>query len=1007
MGGSPGVAKTRIDRVSKTMDETLWIKAKELFHEALATPLAERDEFIEQACGQDESLLKQVKQLLDSYESGFMNEPALTNVIDALSANDRLNEGSLFGRYRVIRLIGSGGMGEVYLAHDAELDRPVALKLLHRDVAEDKERLRRFIQEARAASALNHPNILTIYEIGTHEGARFIVSEYIDGDTLRDRMRSGLTPAESVDITCQVATALQAAHAAGIVHRDIKPENIMLRRDGLVKILDFGLAKLTESDDPIRDPLSALPRSEFRNPHLTAPGLVMGTVAYMSPEQARGQAVDARTDLWSLGVVFHEMLTGESPFKGDSAIDLVNSIIKHDGISVDSDALPSELRPICGKALAKDQKSRYQSAQQFLHDLQGEKKRMEYAIQGAQFITVSSTDDLRTQLIRRRPTLSAEYIVTSVKRHKLATLLSAALIVASGIGLSVYKFNGATPPAPEQNLAATSDSNTEHDLKVSRLPISVQTKDIVISPDGKYLAYTVDNKSIRIMDRATSAETDIFSAGSIWGLRFSPDSQFVYYSFHPSPKAEYTIMKLPIGGGTPVKIVDGPYDGLSFSPDGTMIAYTREDDDGQLIMLANPDGSNERKIARSDWDHMIEGSPIFAPDGKTLACNVRFMKEGYRKIVGYSVADGTPRVLSEKKWNDTWGVVWLPNGNLVVNARDGISDPSQLWAIQPGGEPKAITSGLVSYRGLSATRSGDLLVTNQVTEGDDRDLWVLQGYDARTARRVTTSGEIRGRFALTPDGLIIYGSTVSGNPDIWVMNANGGGRRQLTNDPGIDAQPAVSPDGKYIAFTSNRVKGVRHIFLMDKDGGNLKQLTDGENEGLASFSHDGKWVYFMHAPNGKEQQVKYIRKVPVSGGESTLVATAPDGWFFNGIDVNKADGRLVYGLGRFSNGWQYKLGIVPTKGEAKLIDLSGNLISNRPRWSPDNRSIVILSTVLGGPASLDAWSIAVDGKGKPRQLTDFRTPGSADPRWTADGKQLFVTRGTSISNPVLIRNSGN
>ena len=208
------MVKTRIDPVSKTMDDKLWIKAKELFHEAQAKPPSERDVFLNAACGDNEPLREQVQQLIDSYESGFMNEPALGKVVEAMSSSDRLTEGELFGRYRVVRLIGSGGMGEVYLAHDDELDRPVALKLLHRDVAEDKERLRRFIQEARAASALNHPNILTIYEIGSHEGARFIVSEYIDGDTLRDRMRAGITPAESVDITCQVATALQAAHAA-------------------------------------------------------------------------------------------------------------------------------------------------------------------------------------------------------------------------------------------------------------------------------------------------------------------------------------------------------------------------------------------------------------------------------------------------------------------------------------------------------------------------------------------------------------------------------------------------------------------------------------------------------------------------------------------------------------------------------------------------------------------------------------------------------------------------
>lgn len=978
------------------MMQERWLKAKEIFHQAIGLSGEARDELLDKACAGDHALREQVNNLLESYESGFLEETVLPEVVAIVGEENSLREGQVIGRYRIGELIGSGGMGQVFRADDTELDRPVAFKVLHGDIAENDERVRRFIQEAKAASALNHPNILTIYEIGSFEGARFIVSEYVDGETLRDRMRAGLTSAESLEITCQIATALQAAHAAGIVHRDIKPENIMLRQDGLVKVLDFGLAKLTEADD---QPIDA--NAPLASRLQTSPGLIMGTVAYMSPEQARGQAVDSRTDLWSLGVVFHEMLTGESPFDGESVTELVTSILRTDAGTISTDKLPAELRPICTKSLAKNKEVRYQSAHDLLQDLQGEKKRMEYATQSTPYITVSSTDDMKTQLIRRRPSLSAEYIVTSVKRHKYATFAAIVTILVSAIGLSVYKFNGATPPNPKQDLTAINESTTEHDLKFSKLPISGQTRDIVISPDGKYLAYTAD-KGIRIMERATSVETEIFSEGPIWGLRFSPDSQFVYYSFHANPKDPDAIMKLSIRGGTPIKVVDGPYDGLSFSPDGTTIAFTREDKDGQLIMLANPDGSNERKVARSDWNHMIEGSPIFSPDGKTLACNMRFMKEGFRKIVGYSVADGKQNVLSEKRWNDTWDVVWLPNGNLVITAREKISDPSQIWSIPPVGEPRAITSGLVNYRSLSATRIGDLLVATQVSDIDNRDLWVMPENDARKARRLTTSGEIRGRFAWTPDGRIVTGSDVNGNPDIWSMNVDGGGRKQLTNDPGADVQPAVSPDGKYIVFTSDRVNAVQHLFRMDIDGSNVKQLTNGDRERLASFSPDGRWIYFVTA--NEERRWNAVRKVSLNGGESTLVATAPEGWLVTGIDVNNADGRLVYGL-VFSRARQYKLGILSSKGDAKLIDVSTDFTIERPRWAPDNRTIALMSAIEGVPG--DVWSIPVDGRGKPRQLTDFRIPGTADPRWTTDGKRLLVSRGTSISNPVLIRNSGN
>src|SRR5438105_12482224 len=255
-----------------------WQTVKQIFGEVLALTPTERAAYLDRTCSSDEELRSQVERLLASYDSDFLEN----NIVDSadLLIKTALTAGQAIGRYRIREQIGTGGMGQVFLADDTELDRPVAFKVLHRDVAEDKERVRRFIQEARAASALNHPNILTIHEIGTFEGARFIVSEYVNGETLRERMRSGLTSAESLDITCQIATALQAAHSAGIVHRDIKPENIMLRQDGLVKVLDFGLAKLTELDDQPID-ANAPPLSRLQ----TSPGLIMGTVAYMSPEQ--------------------------------------------------------------------------------------------------------------------------------------------------------------------------------------------------------------------------------------------------------------------------------------------------------------------------------------------------------------------------------------------------------------------------------------------------------------------------------------------------------------------------------------------------------------------------------------------------------------------------------------------------------------------------------------------------------------------------------------------------
>ena len=572
------------------MNDKIWHKAKELFHEARSLPADKRSSFLDERCLNDKELRDQVDEFLGFYDSEFLESSPLMNA-DKLLENDNFAPGRVIGRYHIRELIGTGGMGQVFLADDSELKRPVAFKVLHEEVAGDKERVRRFIQEARAASALNHPNILTIYEIGTFEGARFIVSEFVDGETLRERMRSGITATESLEITCQIAAALQAAHAAGIVHRDIKPENIMLRQDGLVKVLDFGLAKLTEADDHLQEVRNAdrglrnedslrsssvIPHSAVRDPHLTAPGLIMGTVAYMSPEQARGQAVDSRTDLWSLGVVFHEMLTGESPFEGESVTDLVSSILKNDAIKISADKLPAELRPICTKSLAKNKEARYQSAHDLLQDLKGEKKRMEYAITSTPYISFSATDELKTQLIRRRPTLSAEYIVTGMKRHKYATLTAIAMIVIGAVSLSVYRYNGATPPETEQNLAAINDSTTERDLKFSKLPISGKVESLVISPDGKYVAYMPSGKGVRLLELATSVDTEILSEGDIWGPSFSPDSKFVYYFLGNGQGVTAGFMRISITGGTPTKVLDGLNDGVSFSHDGSTMVFTRQ-----------------------------------------------------------------------------------------------------------------------------------------------------------------------------------------------------------------------------------------------------------------------------------------------------------------------------------------------------------------------------------------------------------------------------------------------
>ena len=448
-----------------------WHRIKELFESALERALDERPAFLDHACDGDESLRKEVESLLASFEDGesFMERPAIALAAETLAGSQGESlVGQTIGHYKVTRGIGSGGMGEVYLAQDTRLGRHVAVKLLPTLFTTDEDRLRRFAQEARAASALNHPNVCVIHEVGETEDERqYIAMEYIDGETLRQHMtKTRLKLSEVLDITIQVAAALAAAHSAGIVHRDIKPENIMLRRDGYVKVLDFGLAKLTETHASTLDPEAAT-----RVPVKTGPGMVMGTVSYMSPEQARGLAVDGRTDLWSLGVVFYEMIAGRVPFEGVTPSDVMVSVLTAEPLPLTQhkNEVPVELEQVVTKALRKESKDRYQTAAELLADLKLLNKELELETQmgsarpdshGQATATkrASGAVDTDKKLWTRtgaqetpRLTESISYLYRNVADHRQRALVAlAAIIIAAGaIAFGLYEFRGRNSLAPK------------------------------------------------------------------------------------------------------------------------------------------------------------------------------------------------------------------------------------------------------------------------------------------------------------------------------------------------------------------------------------------------------------------------------------------------------------------------------------------------------------------------------------------------------------------------------
>ena len=402
-----------------------WQRVEQLYHSTLEKEVSERASFLAEACAGDEGLRREVESLLE-YEDGakdFIESPALQMAAKLMAEEDgaKVVRQSV-NQYRIISPLGAGGMGEVYLAEDTRLERRVALKFLPALLTRDKGHMRRFEQEARAVAALSHPNVCVIHEVvETAEGNTCIVMEYVEGVTLRERLAEGpMKVGEALNAAIQAASALSAAHAAGIVHRDIKLENIMLRRDGYAKVLDFGLAKLTETRTATG---SGETTQELVN---TTPGMVVGTVSYMSPEQARGLPVDTRSDVWSLGVVLYELVSGRQPFQGATPTDVIISIAEREPAPLAKYAagVPTRLQQIVTKALAKDREQRYQTAEDLLTDLKSLQRELEFGIEvarynqpmpsGASMVTTSNRQAVTSHFFPLRFTRSRILILTAI-----------------------------------------------------------------------------------------------------------------------------------------------------------------------------------------------------------------------------------------------------------------------------------------------------------------------------------------------------------------------------------------------------------------------------------------------------------------------------------------------------------------------------------------------------------------------------------------------------------------
>ncbi|MEP6569876.1 MAG: protein kinase [Acidobacteriota bacterium] len=930
--------------------------------------------------------------------------------------------GTRVGRYEVRSQLGAGGMGEVYLAQDTQLTRGVALKLLPSDFIRNEDRLRRFIQEAEAAAALNHPNIAHIYEIGEADGTRFIAMEYVDGVTLYEKIHREKTPLRKLlKYLVQTAEGLAKAHAAGIVHRDLKPDNIMIARDDYAKILDFGLAKLVEPQrgSGAESGASGEAATAILAQHST-PGIVMGTAGYMSPEQAQGRVreIDQRSDIFSFGCILYEAATGQKAFAGTDLLDSLHKIVHAPTPQIQDinpDA-PNDLQRIVRRCLAKEADKRYQSIKDVaieLDELRQELKdqaALEYAVQpdssggerasSSQQVKINSAQQSATstaQVEVARSTSSAEYVIGGIKRHQrtIGVVALALLLATGGIVFALYKFWGKSAKTPQA-------------IKIERLTTNGKSTDAAISPDGKYVVYVLDEggqQSLWTRQVATSSNVQIIPPASVGylSLSFTPDGNYINFVRIGANDPLAALYQMPVLGGAQKKLLSDMDGAVSYSPDGKQFAFVRGNYPNlgkSALMIANSDGTGERILALrkkpETFPWWTNQTPAWSPDGKTIACVAggAFSGSSPMNVVEVDVADGTVKPITSQGWYEIKRVAWLKDkSGLLILAADKASSyhNQQIWHIAyRGGEARRITTDFNNYIGMSLTSGSDALVA--VQSNRISNIWVAPNADASRAVQIKSGGnndDGTDGLAWTPDGRIVYYSRASGTDDIWIMNGDGTNQKQLTIDAGANYDLKVTPDGRYIAFTSERTGGA-NLWRMDLDGGNPKQLTNGNSDLGTSISPDSRWVFYSSDSSGRPA----LWKISIDGGNpvqlTEYVAENPE---------ISPDGKLIACQYREEINSPWKYAIIPSDGgkPLKIFDLPGG--TDNFRWSADGRSLTYAERRNG---ITNIWSFPLDGS-PPKQLTDFKTDQIYNFKWSADGKQLVLARGATTSDVVLIR----
>ncbi len=889
---------------------------------------------------------------MNSVNAGIL---AQAMVVVETPPRDPMPHGTVLGPYRIRSLIASGGMGDVYRAHDDRLGRDVALKVLPTGLTDDAERLERFAQEAKSASALNHPHIVVIYEIGQArpsftvepiavpgqrqrpEELHFIAMELVDGETLRDFVAGNPSMARRLEILAQTAEGLGKAHAAGIVHRDLKPDNVMVSIEGYAKVVDFGLAKLVEPSNGW-NPLGA---DSPTMKAITMQGELIGTAGYMSPEQILGKVIDQRSDIFSFGCIIYETVTGRRPFEGESFVDTLHEVLHATPPPIEH----PELQRIVGKCLVKDREYRYQSIRDVALDLR-------------------AVDERKPEAPPEKRSKTPLYVAIGI----------AAAIVAV-IGWQIHaRMHSSGPDFPAAHAA------------LQRITTSGHIGHLAVSPDGRFAAYTVNEddagEGVWLQQIATGSRVAVIPAipKSIYsGLTFSADGNHLIVSRYDGT-IYGAVMEVPILGGKPAKLIGDADTAASPSPDGRQLAVTRdvlEKGESRLLVTAR-DGSHERVLATLP---LPEGarSPAWSPDGKEIA-----VVHGMHLFTINAATGAMKSIPLTGSRGSILNVAWSPAGDaLIISASDELmmsaaderaAGRHQLQRVDiASGAVTNLTDDSDEYTEPHAT--GALVAAIQTKH--QAMIWsVTPGSPAtQLTRSLGTSDGLLG-LTSTRDRHIVYSSSAGGTLDLWTANADGSDPRQLTNDERLESHPVVTSDGATIVYNS-RARGISSIWRMNVDGSQQKQIAAAPAIYDFAVSPDGKRV--IYASGNETSSHAWLMSVPIDGGTPVTVATT--GPFLNWLQFTP-DGRSV--LFSALDDKAVKLFKVAAGGGpvTKLFDGPGHDAS----VSPDGKLVAFASGMEDIGAKLTILSL--DGS-TPPQLPELTARMF---RWTADGKNLVYIK---------------